>query len=55
MSVPTGVGSNGVPTGMQIATQTYDDVAAAAVAAAYAQEALPLFRDDLFPRLNSGG
>jgi Asp-tRNA(Asn)/Glu-tRNA(Gln) amidotransferase A subunit family amidase len=50
ISVPIGIGTNGVPTGMQIAAQTYDDITAATVAAAYAQEAPPLFRKDLFPR-----
>jgi Asp-tRNA(Asn)/Glu-tRNA(Gln) amidotransferase A subunit family amidase len=53
ISVPTGLGTNGVPTGMQIAANTYEDIAGATVAAAYAQEAAPLFRGELFPGFSS--
>ena len=56
VAVPTGLGSNLVPTGMQIATPTYDDVTAMRVAAAYSQRlrrrslpaiAFPDFRDQV--------
>ena len=49
VAVPTGLGSNQVPTGMQIATPTYDDLTAMQVSAAYAEAAPPLFTDGRFP------
>jgi len=49
VAVPTGLGANQVPTSMQIATPTYDDLSAMRVAAAYAQAAPPLFADGRFP------
>jgi Asp-tRNA(Asn)/Glu-tRNA(Gln) amidotransferase A subunit family amidase len=33
--VPSGIGDNGVPTGLQIATKAYDDIAVFRVAAAF--------------------
>lgn len=49
ITVPTGRAANGVPTGLQIAAQTYDDLTAAAVAHAYSCAAPALFCDDAFP------
>ena len=49
INVPTGFAANKVPTGMQIAAQSYDDVTAAAIAAAYAEAAAPLFVGNRFP------
>jgi Asp-tRNA(Asn)/Glu-tRNA(Gln) amidotransferase A subunit family amidase len=46
VAAPTGFAANGVPTGMQIAAQTFDDTTAFAVAAAYAANA-----PDMFARL----
>ncbi len=43
INVPTGLARNNVPTGMQIAAQTYDDHTAAAIASAYAHMAEPLW------------
>jgi amidase len=51
ITVPTGRAVNNVPTGMQIAAQTYDDLTAAAVASAYAQAAPQLFTEGAFPDL----
>ena len=49
VAVPTGLNSNGVPTGMQIATQTYDDLTAMQIASVYANAAPQLFDSDRFP------
>ena len=49
INVPTGVAANKVPTGLQIAAQSYDDLRAATVAAAYAEAAMPLFAGTAFP------
>ena len=49
ITVPTGLADNNVPTGMQIAAQTYCDATAAAIAAAYARAAEPLFDGSRFP------
>lgn len=49
VAVPTGLDSNNMPTGMQIATKTYDDVTAMQIASAYSQGATPLYQGDLFP------
>jgi amidase len=44
VTVPTGLGKNNVPTGMQIAARAYDDVSAMSIASAYAGGAEPLFK-----------
>jgi amidase len=44
ITVPTGLGKNHVPTGMQIAAKAYDDLSAMSVASAYAQRAEALFK-----------
>ncbi len=49
VSVPTGLSSERMPTGMQIIAQSYDDLKAFQVAAAYASAAEPLFAGDAFP------
>ena len=49
LSVPTGLASNGVPTGMQIAGRAYDDLTAFRVAAAHATTAPQLFDGDRMP------
>lgn len=54
LSVPTGLASNGVPTGMQIASRAYDDLAAFRVAAAHASIAPPLFSGERMPGLRHG-
>jgi Asp-tRNA(Asn)/Glu-tRNA(Gln) amidotransferase A subunit family amidase len=42
INVPTGLASNNVPTGLQIATRPYDDSTAAAIALAYADRMVSL-------------
>jgi Asp-tRNA(Asn)/Glu-tRNA(Gln) amidotransferase A subunit family amidase len=42
INVPTGLASNNVPTGLQIATRPYDDSTDAAIALAYAAQMDPL-------------
>jgi amidase len=37
INVPSGIASNNIPTGIQIATRPYDDVAAAEIAANYSR------------------
>lgn len=49
VAVPTGFDSNHVPTGMQIAARSYDDLAAFQVAAAYAQASPQFYTGELFP------
>jgi Asp-tRNA(Asn)/Glu-tRNA(Gln) amidotransferase A subunit family amidase len=49
VAAPTGFDSNHVPTGMQIAARSYDDLVAFQVAAAYAQAAPQLFTGEGFP------
>ena len=49
VNAPTGFDANRVPTGMQIAARSYDDLIAFQVAAAYAQAAPPLFAGDCLP------
>ena len=49
INVPTGRGANYVPTGLQVAAAPYDDVGAATVASAYAENAEPFFEGILAP------
>jgi len=49
VAVPTGLTSINVPTGMQIATETYDDVTAFRIAAAYARGAEAFYTGKRFP------
>jgi Asp-tRNA(Asn)/Glu-tRNA(Gln) amidotransferase A subunit family amidase len=49
VNVPTGFDANHMPTGMQIAARSYDDLVAFQVAAAYAQAAPRNFASELFP------
>jgi amidase len=49
VSAPVGIGPNGVPIGMQIVANTFDDITAYRLAAAYARVAPPLFTGSLFP------
>lgn len=49
VNVPTGLAANHVPTGMQIATRSYDDLTAFQVAAAYEAAAPRFFTGDLMP------
>jgi Asp-tRNA(Asn)/Glu-tRNA(Gln) amidotransferase A subunit family amidase len=49
VSVPTGFGSNGVPTGLQIAAASYDDLTMAAIAAEYSARAPALFENGVTP------
>jgi Asp-tRNA(Asn)/Glu-tRNA(Gln) amidotransferase A subunit family amidase len=42
VNVPTGLSTNNVPTGMQIACRPYDDVTAAMIALRYAETAIPM-------------
>ena len=53
VAAPTGLASNGVPTGMQIVAKTYDDVTCMRVAAAYAQAAPQLYAGRRFPDFRS--
>lgn len=50
VSIPTGLNRNQVPTGLQIATPTYEDETAMQIAAAYAQAAPALFTGDRLPK-----
>ena len=54
---PVGIGPNGMPIGMQIVANTFDDLTAYRLAAAYARVAPPLFTGSLFPdfREDAGG
>jgi Asp-tRNA(Asn)/Glu-tRNA(Gln) amidotransferase A subunit family amidase len=52
ISVPAGIGSNGVPLGLQIATRPYEDVLCYEIAAAYAQEMPPLEFPAALPKLS---
>jgi amidase len=49
VNVPSGLAANRVPTGLQIAARSYDDLAAFQVASAYAEAAPRLFTGDLLP------
>jgi amidase len=50
VNVPTGIdASTGVPTGLQIVADAYEDLDAFQIAAAYAQTAAPFFTSDLMP------
>jgi amidase len=50
VNVPTGVdASTGVPTGLQIVADAYEDLDAFQIAAAYAQTAPRFFTGDLLP------
>ena len=51
VAVPTGLDRNNMPTGMQIATRTYDDLMAFRIAAAYADTSTALFTGNRFPDL----
>jgi Asp-tRNA(Asn)/Glu-tRNA(Gln) amidotransferase A subunit family amidase len=51
INVPAGRGRNGVPAGLQIAAQPYDDLAAFAAASAYTQRSPALFGPDVLPAL----
>ena len=53
VAAPTGLASNGVPTGMQIVAKTYDDVTCMRVAAAYTQAAPQLYAGRRFPDFRS--
>jgi Asp-tRNA(Asn)/Glu-tRNA(Gln) amidotransferase A subunit family amidase len=49
VNVPTGFDANRVPTGMQIAARSYDDLAAFQVAFAYAQATPQNFSGERMP------
>ncbi|MBO0763112.1 MAG: amidase [Hyphomicrobiaceae bacterium] len=49
VSAPVGIGPNGVPIGMQIVANTFDDLTAYRLAAAFARAAPPLFTGSMFP------
>ncbi|MFY9991471.1 MAG: hypothetical protein WAL40_10610, partial [Rhodoplanes sp.] len=49
VNVPTGLAGNRVPTGMQIAARSYEDLTAFQVAAAYDAVAPRFFAGDLMP------
>lgn len=49
VNAPTGFDANHVPTGMQIAARSYDDLAAFQVTAAYAHAAPQFYTGELFP------
>jgi amidase len=49
VNVPTGLADNRVPTGMQVAARSFDDLTAFRVASAYAAAAPRLFTGDLMP------
>ena len=53
--VPTRVNRQKVPTDLQIATRTYDDLTAMRIAHAYSEAAPALFSGDRFPRFLSAG
>ena len=53
ISVPTGLADKNMPTGMQIISETYDDVTAMQVASAYASAAPALFTGRAFPDFRS--
>jgi Asp-tRNA(Asn)/Glu-tRNA(Gln) amidotransferase A subunit family amidase len=46
ISVPSGIGDNGVPTGLQIAAKAHDDIAVFRVAAAFESTWERPFRPD---------
>ncbi|MEM1369747.1 MAG: amidase [Cyanobacteria bacterium P01_H01_bin.15] len=47
--VPSGLDRNNMPTGLQIATKTYDDLTAFQIASAYSEAASPLFSNGRYP------
>ena len=49
VSVPVGIAKNNVPLGMQVVGNTYDDLAAFRVAAAYSQAGLKLYSGTNYP------
>jgi len=49
VTVPTGLAGNRVPTGMQIAVRSYEDLASFQAAAAYEAVAPRFFTGDLMP------
>jgi Asp-tRNA(Asn)/Glu-tRNA(Gln) amidotransferase A subunit family amidase len=51
ITVPSGIGKNRVPTGLQITAGPYDDLSAMSVASAYAQYARALFKAASFPNI----
>ncbi len=53
VNVPVGIARNNVPIGMQIVSNTYDDLAAFQVAAAYAQAGVRLYSGDMFPHFRT--
>jgi amidase len=53
VSAPIGIGPAGVPMGMQIVANTFDDLDAYRLAAAYSRVAPALFTGDAFPDLRS--
>lgn len=53
ISVPTGLADKNMPTGMQIVTETYDDISAMKVASTYASAAPALFIDGAMPDFRS--
>ncbi|MGB3306564.1 MAG: amidase [Thermomicrobiales bacterium] len=53
VNVPTGVAGNGVPTGIQIVADVYEDLDAFQIASAYSQRAPRFFEGDLFPDFRS--
>lgn len=55
VSVPTGLAANGVPTGMQIVGDTFDELSVMRVAAAHAALAPALFTGTRFPDLAAPG
>jgi amidase len=54
LNVPTGLADNHVPTGMQIAARSFEDLTAFQVAAAYAAAAPRMFSGDLMPDFRDG-
>ena len=49
VNAPIGIGPNQVPLGMQIVGNTFDDLSAFQLAAAYARTAAPLYVGKMFP------
>jgi len=49
VNAPIGIGPNQVPIGMQIVGNTFDDLSAFQLAAAYARTATPLYMGKMFP------
>jgi len=51
VAAPAGIGPDSMPIGLQIITNTFDDVKAFQLASAYARVAQPLFTGDAFPKI----